>query len=131
MENLAYALTQALHNLGAVAVVGGAVVGVVPAPRAEQGRRLLAWLVLAGWLLQAASGVGFGAVSYAFYGKTPDISAIATGALTIKVASAALGLVLVVGMILTRRTNATVGWWGLAVLGLTALTSAAFLRWFA
>ena len=83
-QNLAYALIQLVHNFGAVAVVGGAGAGRWLARDAPATQRHLAWLVLGGWLAQAASGASFGAVSYHFYGQFPDIHAIARSALFIK-----------------------------------------------
>ena len=134
LENLSYALTQVAHNFGAVAAVGGAVFARWPARPARESRRRLAWLVLAGWTLQAASGAAFGAVSYAYYGQFPDIHGIAVAALLTKMACAAAGFVLAAvylksesGWSEERRDGA---WTGLAVLAATALTAAAFLRWF-
>ena len=134
-QNLAYALVQLVHNFGAVAVVGGAVAARWLVRDAADTQRRLAWRVRGGWLAQAASGAGFGAVSYHFYGQFPDIHAIARGALFIKLACAAGGALL--AAIYLRRAadwlparRGTV-WTLLLVLGITALSSAAFLRWFA
>ena len=134
-QNLAYALVQLVHNFGAVAVVGGAVAARWLARDAPDAQRRLAWLVLGGWLAQAASGASFGAISYHFYGQFPDIHAIARSALFIKLGCAAGG-VLLAAVYLQRATGwqparrAPV-WTLLLVLGVTALSSAAFLRWFA
>jgi hypothetical protein len=134
-QNLAYALIQLAHNFGAVAVVGGAVAARWLVRDTPATQRQLAWLVFGGWLAQAASGASFGAVSYHFYGQFPDIHAIARGALFIKLACAAGG-VLLAAVYLQRAAGwqparrATV-WTLLLVLGITALSSAAFLRWFA
>lgn len=133
-QNLAYALTQVAHNFGAAAVAGGAVFARWPARQARETRRRLARLVLAGWALQAASGAGFGAVSYAYYGQFPDIHGIAVAALLTKIACAAAGLVLAAVYLKLEsgwpeaRRDAV--WTGLAALAATALTAAAFLRWF-
>ena len=134
-QNLAYALVQLVHHFGAVAVVGGAVAARWLAHDAPPTQRLLAWLVLGSWLAQAASGAGFGAVSYHFYGQFPDIHAIARAALLVKLACAAGGILLAAGY-LQRAADwqparrGTV-WTMLLALGVTALASAAFLRWFA
>ncbi len=134
-QNLAYALIQVVHNFGAVAVVGGAVAARWLARDVPQTQRRLAWLVLGGWLAQAASGAGFGAVSYLFYGRFPDIHAIARVALLLKMACAAGGILLAAGYLrraadwLPERRGAA--WTLLLMLGVTALASAAFLRWFA
>lgn len=134
-QSLAYALVQLVHNFGAVAVVGGAVGARWLARDAPATQRKLGWLVLGGWLAQAASGAGFGAVSYHFYGRFPDLHDLALAALAIKLACAASGILLATAYL--RRAavwplalQAAV-WKLLIVLGATALGAAAFLRWFA
>lgn len=134
-QNLAYALVQVVHNFGAVAVVGGAVAARWLVRDAPATQRRLAWLVLAGWVAQAASGAGFGAISFHFYGQFPDIHAIARGALFVKLACAASGVSLA-AVYLHRASDwlpARRGmvWTLLLLLGVAALSSAAFLRWFA
>src|SRR4030067_857263 len=57
-------------------------------------RYKLAWVMLLGWAVQAASGAGFGAVSFLYYGELPDIHGIAIAALVIKIACAAGGFLL-------------------------------------
>lgn len=134
LQSLAYALTQVVHNFGAVAVVGGAVFGARSRPASPVQLRGIAWLVLAGWLVQAISGMGFGAISFAYYGQFPDLHGIAVVALSIKVACAALGAVLAVAMLRGLRTRPDraqrAAWTGQMLLGVTALTAAAVLRWF-
>jgi hypothetical protein len=133
-ENLSYALVQVVHNFGAVAVVGMPVLALaLQSPAAEPQRRLL-WLTLLAWGAQALSGAAFGAVSWHFYGRFPNISAIATGALAVKAACAVLGFALVAaalrwidGWPVEARRRA---WRALAALGALALSAAAFLRWF-
>lgn len=134
-QNLAYALVQVAHNFGAVAVTGGAVAGWAAQRRNPgQGTRLV-WLVLAGWALQAASGAGFGLISLAWYGQFPDLHGIAVAALAIKLSCATAGLVL--GLLLLRfsavwsAARRLKAWSGLVGLAATALSAAAFLRWFA
>ena len=134
-QDLGYALTQVVHNLGAVSVVGAAAAASGPAARElGESHRRLAWLALAGWAAQGASGATFGAISYANYGRFPDIHGIAVAALLLKMACAAAGFSLA-GLLLARGA----GWSAAArrrcfrslhVLALTALTAAAFLRWF-
>lgn len=131
-HNLAYAVIQVVHNFGAVAVVGGAVGALWLGPQGR--RRTLAWAVLAGWAVQAASGGAFGAVSWLSYGQLPDIHGIAVAALLVKMACAAAGFVLAASY-LYRDTPWAVPvqqavWRALALLAVTALTAAAFLRWF-
>lgn len=134
LENLAYALTQVVHNFGAVVVVGGAIVGRWPLVATPPAQRRLVWLILTGWLLQAASGLGFGAISYANYGQFPDIHGIAIAALYIKMACAVAGILLSITYLRRRggwsAQRQTAAWTGLFLLGVVALTAAAFLRWF-
>ena len=79
LENPDYTLVRVAHNFGAAAIVGGSVFALYPATQAVAVQRKLAWLVGAGWAVQALSGMGFAAVSYYFYGKLPDIHGIALG----------------------------------------------------
>ncbi|MBM4443075.1 MAG: hypothetical protein FJ027_21905 [Candidatus Rokubacteria bacterium] len=134
LENLAYALTQVLHNFGAVAVVGGPAFTLWAPALPPARERALAWLVALGWAVQIASGTSFGAVSYFYYGRLPDIHGIAVVALTIKVACAAGGLTLATVRLLRgegwSEARHRFTWRVLAALGATALAAAAFLRWF-
>lgn len=79
--------------------------------------------------------MGFSAVSYYFYEKLPDLHGVAFAALLIKIMCAAGGFGIAV-MYLRRAAGWTVeqrraAWKLLIALGVTALTAAAFLRWFA
>ncbi len=96
LENLAYALTQVLHNFGAVVVVGGAAAALWAPALPYISEKRLRRLVGIGWAVQIASGAGFGAVSYYFYGRLPDIHGVAVAALAIKVTCAVSGLGLAV-----------------------------------
>lgn len=128
-QNLAYAVAQIFHNFGAVAVVGGAICALVW--RKAEGQRKLAWLVLTGWLVQAVSGAAFGAISYYYYAKFPDIHGIAVAALVVKVVCAALGSTLAVWLLFARLAEVRrYSWFALCGLGVLALSSAAVLRWF-
>ena len=135
VQDLAYALTQVVHNLGAVTVTGGAAAacGLRFAESQASQRRLARW-VLGGWIAQGASGLCFGAISYASYGRFPDIHGIAIGALILKMACAAAGSSLaalyLVGEPNWAAASRRRAWATLLVLALTALTAAAFLRWF-
>lgn len=134
LQNLSYAGVQVAHNFGAVAVVGGPALMLLAGAAQFALQRRIAWLVAGGWLLQMLSGIGFGVVSYIGYGSLPDIHGIAIAALFIKVLCALAGLVAV--LLLLAHAPA----WGeqrclrvwklLLGLGVTALTAAAFLRWF-
>ncbi len=132
-ENLAYALTQVVHNFGAAAVLGGPVFMLWPAFRPED-TRSFAWLILVAWGAQIASGGLFGLTSLYYYGETPDLSGIAIAALAVKVAAAIAGFLLAALYLLRGRAWSRVSvmrtFWSLAALGAVALTAAAFLRWF-
>lgn len=135
LQNLAYALIQLAHNFGAVAVTGGAVAGWLSQRRESAPATALLWLVLAGWALQAASGAGFGLISLAYYGRFPDLHGVAVVALVLKLSCATGGLLLSLLCLkfadswpAARRRHA---WAVLVGLAATALSAAAFLRWFA
>jgi len=132
-ENLAYALTQVVHNFGAAAVLGGAVFALWPVLRQEYGRSF-AWLILVGWSAQIASGAVFGLTSFYYYGETPDLGRIAIAALAVKVAAAIMGFLLAAFYLVRGRewdhVRVKRAFRVLAALGATALTAAAFLRWF-
>ena len=134
LQNLAYALIQVAHNFGAVAVVGGSLLGRWPLNIETIQRQRLAWLVLSGWVVQDMSGTAFGIVSIAYYGQPPDIHGIAVLALLVKIICAVTGFAVTVwwlrraaGWSESRRAGV---WNLLIVLGITALSAAAFLRWF-
>ena len=131
-QNLSYSIVQIAHNFGAVAVVGGSLSAVML--RGLETRKKLAWLVLAGWGLQAISGATFGAVSFYFYHQFPDISGVAWIALIVKTVCVAIGFLLLATLIL-MSSNQKVGisnsvWLASSALAITALSSAAILRWF-
>lgn len=138
-HNLIYSAIQVVHNFGAVMTVGGSFAAMqVPA----EARRKLAWLVFAGWMTQAVSGPAFGMASYYFYGRFPDIAGIAIAALTIKIVCVALGFLVIAAWLcpctrLIPSCSSCMGRYGelvwptSALLAATALTAAAFLRWFA
>ena len=131
-QNLIYAVIQVVHNFGAVAVVGGSLLAVVLRERPT--RKRLAVLTLLGWLTQAASGATFGLTTLYFDHGLPDISGIATYALGIKMLCASLGILLLTAYLWQgeRWKDQQVHgvWLSSSVLAVTALTSAAFLRWF-
>ncbi len=133
-ENLAYALTQVVHNFGAAAVFGGAVFALWPASRLVGAGRQFAWLILLAWGAQIASGVLFGVTSFYYYGEMPDLSSVAMTALVVKVAAAVSGFLLAAVYLARSREwgHASVKrtFQGLAALAILALTAAAFLRWF-
>lgn len=131
-QNLAYSVVQTVHNFGAVAAVGGTLAAVKF--RSIDIRKTLARLALAGLATQAASGAAFGAVSYFFYHRFPDIAGIAILALAIKIFCVIIGFLWLAAYLFqgcnwtAAKTN--VMWIALSLLTVTALTAAAFLRWF-
>ncbi len=133
-ENLFYALTQFVHNFGAVAVVAGALVALKAASDQLVLKKNLAWLVLIGWSVQITSGLMFGGISLYFYGETPDLHSTAQVALIIKVIGAGAGCSLALFYIVSAKNWSDKvrhrTWHLLTGLGGTALTAAAFLRWF-
>ncbi len=126
LQNLAYAIDQSIHNLGAVSVTGGAILALL----SGVARRKLAWIVLSGWAVQGMTGALFGVLSYAFYGHLPDIAGIAVDALVIKMACAASGFFLAAFYLRQARTENMNFWRIEALLAIAALTAASFLRWF-
>ena len=131
-QNILYSSVQAVHNLGAVAVTAGALGGAVLKDRAV--RKTLAWLALAGWGTLALSGATFGAVSWYFYHRFPDIGDTATSALYVKMVCAATGFFLLAAYLYRGASWSERGreraWLASAILAITALSSAAVLRWF-
>ena len=129
-QNLAYAITQIVHNFGALTVVGCSVYAFLC--RDAQVQRQLARPVLAGWLVQAASGAAFGGISYYYYASFPDIHGIAVAALDVKIICAVLGSALAVWLLRARSTDASrrYSWLTMCGMGVLALSSAAVLRWF-
>jgi NADH:ubiquinone oxidoreductase subunit 6 (subunit J) len=131
-QNLSYAVIQVVHNFGAVAVVGGSLIALRVRERAA--RRKLGYLALAGWLTQAASGATFGIVTYYYHRQLPDIAGIATYALGIKMLCATLGIVMLAAYLWRAERWTEQGrnqvWLSSSALAITALSAAAFLRWF-
>lgn len=134
LQNLAYALVQVVHNFGAVAVVAAAIAGRWPLQHHLGQRRALAWLVLFAWLTQGLSGAAFGAVSFYYYAQFPEIFGVAVLALLLKMACTVAGILLAATYLCcgsvwpAARQNLL--WNILILLGATALTAAAFLRWY-
>lgn len=131
-QNLAYSVVQVAHNFGAMATVGGSLAATKFA--SVETRRRLAKLVLAGWIIQGASGASFGAVSYYFYHQFPDISGVAVAALFLKMACVASGFILLAAYLYRAdswpESSRRLAWLTSSLLAITALMAAAFLRWF-
>ena len=134
MTELVYTLVQAVHNLGAVAVVASPAVALGLRGRGEISERRLAWILLAAWGLQAASGAGFAAASYGLKGALPEVTGVALAALVIKMAATVAGFTLGAALLRARRLASgrpRAVAWGLALgLAISALTAAAPLRWY-
>lgn len=134
LQNLAYALVQIVHNFGAVAVTGGAAAVLLPLHAGAAVPRWLGGVVLVGWAMQIASGAGFGAISFAYYGRFPDIHGLALVALGVKMLCATSGFLMAAAYLrYAAGWPAERGrglWIGLVALAATALSAAAFLRWF-
>jgi hypothetical protein len=134
VQNFIYALIQVIHNFGAVTVVGTAAsaLWLVRGNAAVQHR--LALLAAVVWAVQAASGALFGITTFYFEGHLPDIHGIAVDALLIKVFCALFGFILAVSYVKSNsgwtRDKQLLAWRVLLAIGVVALGSAAFLRWF-
>jgi hypothetical protein len=131
-QNLSYAIVQVAHNFGAAAVVGGSLAATLLKKTVT--RKKLGWLVLAGWGTQAASGAAFGAVSYYFYHRFPDIAGIAVDALAVKMVCVSIGIVLLTAYLFRgsrwQENKQDAVWFVSSALAVVALSSAAVLRWF-
>lgn len=147
MGDFLYACVQLVHNVGAATVVGSPAVAwwlVSSNQRAgnvgdwpvatESIQRRLTWLTILAWSTQIASGAGFGATTYYLKHELPDLTGVGLDALGIKVICALICLVLALLYLRTAsRWSAHMQlrvWQTLFVLGLAALMSAAFLRWY-
>lgn len=134
MENIAYALTQVIHNFGAVAIVAGALVGLKSNADQLDLKRTMAWIVAIAWGAQGLSGLFFGGISLVLYGETPDLHGTAYVALIIKMLSAVTGFTLAFLYLRNAQSWSEAGrkkvWHALAGIGTLALICAAFLRWF-
>ena len=147
MEDFVYACIQLMHNVGAAAVVGSPAVAWWLArfnraalessdrPLAMVSiRRSLAWLTLLAWSTQIGSGAAFGATTYFLKHELPELTGVGLVALLIKVSCAFVCFILTVlyirsGTSWTDRLQLR-AWQVLFLLGLAALMSAAFLRWY-
>jgi hypothetical protein len=134
VQNLIYALIQVIHNFGAATVVGTATAAIWLAHGNAGVRHRLSFLIALAWVIQAASGLMFGATTYYFEKHLPDIHGVAVDALLVKIACAAAGFILAIAFIWRGRdwsaTKQLLAWRMLLALGAIALASAAFLRWF-
>jgi len=135
LDNFIYACVQLLHNLGAVIVVAAPVVALILSNK-EETKHLpfsIFYIALAGWCLQIGSGIGFGITSYQLQGHIPQLEDVAKYALYIKVICATISSLLLLSVLL-KKNDHPISIQKLTkillVLGVTALCSAAFLRWY-
>jgi hypothetical protein len=132
MQNLIDALIQVVHNMGAAAIVGIGFYGVF-STKANPGARLALVQAIA-WMVQGLGGAAFGLTTYWFYGHLPDIHGVAVVALLLKMGCVVLGFLLTISYALRCHRwssgRCRLVWCSSFALGLIALTSAAFLRWF-
>jgi len=131
LDNALYTVVQIAHNLGAVAAVGLPLAALRYAATDALLRKTYQF-TLAAWLLQIASGFGFGLVSYFVVGELPQLGGEAFVALGVKISCAALSILLLVAELLglLRAVSDRAVLASLAGLSAVALLSAAFLRWF-
>lgn len=134
MQNFIYALIQVIHNFGAVTVLGtsASALWLVRGNAAVQHR--LGLMMVVAWGTQAASGALFGIATFYFEGHLPDIHGIAVDALLIKMSCATVGFILAASYVKLHSgwdaNRQLLVWRVLFALGVVALSSAAFLRWF-
>ncbi len=131
LDNTLYAGVQIAHNFGAAAAVGLPLAALSFKPTGPTVRKIY-WLALLAWLVQSASGVGFGMVSYFVVGELPEIHGLALGALCVKILCAFLSIVLLAAKLFDFAWVGTdrAALKSLASFGSVALLCAAILRWF-
>ena len=131
IENILYAISQLIHNFGAVAVTALPLIALKFRLNEQQLRSAYKFIGAA-WLVQSTSGAGFGLISYYVVGSLPELHHIALFALILKITCALTAIILVTtnlaGLLngIKDKLFLTI----LSGLGLTALSSAAILRWF-
>ena len=134
MTELVYALVQAVHNLGADAVVASPAAALGLRGRSGALERRLAWTLLFAWGLQAASGAAFAATSYGFKGELPEVTGVALYSLVVKIVATVFGFLLAAVLLGVRRLSSprsrTLAWITCQGLALAALLAAAPLRWY-
>jgi hypothetical protein len=134
MTELIYALVQAVHNLGAVAVVATPAAALTFRVRGGTLERRLAWTLLLAWGVQAVSGAGFAAASYGLKGQLPEIVGVALYALAVKLFATVAGCTLAATLLWVRRLSSlrsrSTTWAVSLGLAVAALLAAAPLRWY-
>ena len=134
MQNLIYALIQLIHNFGAAAVAGTAASALWLVRGSVAVRHRMALFMAIAWAIQIASGMLFGITTYYFERHLPDIHGTAVDALLVKICCAVAGFVLAAAYVRLNpgwtESRQLLAWRVLLTLGVIALGSAAFLRWF-
>lgn len=130
---LTYALIQVFHNVGALLILVLSSRGL-GAARRHQSLRIPAFLACLAWLAQGLTGALFGLETWHSEHQWPDIHGVAVAALLLKMICVAGGILLTGSCALwgirwsaARQMGV---WTGSLLLGMVALTAAAFLRWF-
>lgn len=136
IQNLIYALNQVIHNFGAASIIGFASYGLIrqKSQQVMEHSRSLWFLLGIAWAIQGTSGAIFGATTLHFNGQLPDIHGVAVIALIIKIICVIVGFILSMFVLWlhkkTVRPIPRITWLASLLLGATALSAAAFLRWF-
>ena len=131
LQNLVYAIIQAIHNFGAAAVTGISGFGLMRRGNAAYPPRSILMALAIAWAVQGATGASFGVTTLAFDGKLPDIHGVAVYALFIKMTCVLLGLIVTAAAIKMRvDARYPFALAASASLAAIALGAAAFLRWF-
>ena len=134
MENFIYTLVQLVHNFGAVAVAGSPVAALWFGRENKIVLQKLTWLMALGLVAQGASGIGFAVTSYTMKGALPEVEGVALTALALKVGCTFVGVVLAGFYLVTGSRWSAVNqlrmWKLMVIMTLTALSAAAFLRWY-
>lgn len=132
MQNILYALIQSIHNIGAVLIVGVGAYGLFFAHSLQ--KRMLAAIQAIAWSVQGLTGGAFGLTTFYFYHQFPDIHGIAIAALFIKISCVVLGFLVSSAYTFwsdqLSQSLRRICWISMFLLGVVALTSASFLRWF-
>ena len=147
MGDFLYSCVQLVHNIGAAAVVGSPAIAwwLTRASRKPEGLfgsplaivsvlHKLAWFTVIAWMTQVLSWVGFAATTYYLKHGLPELTDVGLMALGIKITCAIISIAFVFYYLKASshrsvQTKAKV-WQLLFMLGLAALISAAFLRWY-
>jgi hypothetical protein len=134
MGDFLYTCVQLIHNFGAVTVVGSPVAALWLGNDHPSTQYRLAWMMALGWTAQGASGAGFGLTSLYLKGQIPDVTGVALVSLLIKIACVVTAVILAVVYLRAGSNWSPLAQFrlrgGMLILAATALSAAAFLRWY-